>query len=58
MFGAFIDEVLKKSPKNYLGSPDSFVFTVKPQNKVFYTSGSNERHFLGEFEYFTIGGEG
>jgi hypothetical protein len=36
VFGAFIDEVFRKSPKNYLGSSESFVFTLKPAVKVFY----------------------
>ena len=58
VFGAFIDEVIRKSPKGYLGSAESFVFTLKPEVKCYYDVGVNSRYFLGELEYFQIGGEG
>lgn len=58
VFGAFIDEVIKKSPKGYLGSAESFVFSLKPVVQCYYDVGANSRFFLGEFEYFQIGGEG
>lgn len=58
VFGAFIDEVFRKSPKNYLGSSESFIFVLKPEVKVFYDSGENSRYLLSELTYFSIGGEG
>ena len=58
IFGAFIDDVVRKSPKNYLGSSESFVFTLKPEVKTFYDLNVNERFFLGELTYFSVGGEG
>jgi len=58
VFGAFIDDVFRKYLKGYIGSPDSFVFSLKPEIKVFYDIGANQRYLLGEVEYFTIGGEG
>jgi hypothetical protein len=30
VFGAFIDDVFRKYLKGYIGSSDSFVFTLKP----------------------------
>lgn len=44
--------------KGYVGSSESFVFTIRPETKVFYDKGTNYRHLLGEQTYFTIGGEG
>lgn len=41
VFGAFIDEVFRKYLKGYVGSPDSFVFTLKPEMKVYYDLGAN-----------------
>ena len=58
VFGAFFDEVFKKTPKGYIGSSESFVFTLKPEVKCFYDAGVNTKYFLGDPEYFTIGGEG
>lgn len=58
IFGAFLDDVFRKSPKNYLGSSESFVFTLKPDAKPFYDAGVNDRYMLGELTYFQIGGEG
>lgn len=58
VFGAFIDEVFAHSKKDYIGSPESFVFVLKPEAKVFYDQASNTRYLLGEDTYFSIGGEG
>jgi hypothetical protein len=52
VFGAFLDEVFRKSPKDYVGSAESFVFTLKPEVKVFYDAGVNSRYLLGELQYF------
>jgi len=60
VFGAFIDDVFcpKAKPGRYIGSSESFVFTIKPKPHAYFDKGVNERHLLGEYEYFTIGGEG
>lgn len=58
VFGAFIDDVLRKSPNHYLGTSESFVFTIKPEIRVYYDEGVNSRYLLSELDYFTIGGEG
>lgn len=58
VFGAFIDDVFRKYLKGYIGSPDCFVFSLKPQVKVFYDQNVNQRFLLGEDDYFQIGGEG
>jgi TLD len=36
IFGCFIDDVFRKYLKGYVGSNESFVFTIKPEVKVFY----------------------
>jgi hypothetical protein len=58
IFGAFVDDVLRQYLKGYIGSSDSFVFTLKPTPEAFYDKGANERFLLGEEGYFQIGGEG
>lgn len=58
VFGAFIDDVLRKNPKGYLGTSESFVFTLKPEVRVYYDQNVNSRFLLTELQYFTIGGEG
>jgi len=47
-----LDEVFHKSPKEYVGSAESFVFVLKPAVKVFYDKGANSRFMLGELTYF------
>lgn len=44
--------------KDYVGSAESFVFTLKPEIKVFYDQTVNQRYLLAESNYFQIGGEG
>ena len=58
VFGAFIDDVFRKHLKGYIGSNETFVFSLKPNVKVWYDTTANQRYLLGEHEYFTIGGEG
>ena len=58
VFGAFIDDVFKKYLKGYIGSNETFVFSLKPEVKVWYDANVNQRYLLGEQEYFQIGGEG
>lgn len=58
IFGAFVDDVFRLHLRGYLGSCDSFVFTIQPNVRVFYETGKNMRYFLGEMNYFSIGGEG
>lgn len=41
VFGAFIDDVFRKYLKGYIGSNDCFVFTLKPEVKVFYDTNVN-----------------
>lgn len=35
VFGAFIDDMFQRSNKDYVGSSECFVFTLKPEIKVF-----------------------
>eukprot|EP00350_Pseudokeronopsis_sp_OXSARD2_P009470 CAMPEP_0170563220 /NCGR_PEP_ID=MMETSP0211-20121228/65169_1 /TAXON_ID=311385 /ORGANISM="Pseudokeronopsis sp., Strain OXSARD2" /LENGTH=157 /DNA_ID=CAMNT_0010881167 /DNA_START=52 /DNA_END=522 /DNA_ORIENTATION=+ len=60
VFGAFIDAVFcpKPKPGKYIGSSECFVFTVKPKIRAFHDKGANLRYLLGEYDYFTVGGEG
>ena len=60
VFGAFIDDVFFTKPKSgrYIGSKDCFVFTVKPDLRVFHDKEKNQRHLLQELNYFSIGGGG
>ena len=57
VFGFFIDEVFGNA-KDYIGSSESFIFTVRPELKVFNDAGVNSRYLLGDDKYFSIGGEG
>jgi|LauGreDrversion4_2_1035121.scaffolds.fasta_scaffold276978_1 hypothetical protein len=41
IFGAFIDDVFKIYSRGYIGTNDCFVFTIKPEVKVYYDTGSN-----------------
>lgn len=58
IFGAFVDDVPKIYSRGYVGTNDSFVFTVKPEAKPYYDNGANSRYFFGQMDYFSIGGEG
>lgn len=58
VFGAFIDDVARKYLKGYIGSNDCFVFSLKPEVKCYLDTSDNQRYFLGEDDYFQIGGEG
>lgn len=48
----------RSANKDYTGSSECFVFTLKPEVKVFVDQNANSRYLLGEQTYFTIGGEG
>jgi hypothetical protein len=41
VFGAFVDDVIRKYLKGYVGSGDCFVFSLKPEMKVWYDTGVN-----------------
>jgi len=58
VFGAFVDDVFRLHIKGYLGTNESFVFSVSPELKVYRDKNANLRYFLGEMNYFQIGGEG
>ncbi len=47
IFGAFIDDVPKIYSRGYIGTNDSFVFTVQPEAKPYYDAGANHRFFFG-----------
>jgi hypothetical protein len=38
--------------KGYIGGNETFVFSLKPEIKVFYDAGVNTRYLLGEEKYF------
>jgi hypothetical protein len=50
--------MFQRSNKDYVGSSECFVFTLKPEIKVFADANINSRYLLGENTYFTMGGEG
>jgi hypothetical protein len=52
ILGAFIDDVFRVHIRGFLGSMDSFVFSVQPHLKVFRDAGVNTKYFLGEMSYF------
>lgn len=52
VFGCFLDEVFKLSKKEYVGSAESFVFTIKPRVERFLDAGVNNKYLLGETTYF------
>lgn len=52
MFGAFIDDVFRQYFKGYIGSSDSFVFSLKPELKGYFDADDNQRYLLGEQDYF------
>lgn len=58
VFGAFIDDVFRLHLKGYIGSNESFVFSIRPQIKVFRDRNANQKYLLGEMNYFQIGSEG
>jgi hypothetical protein len=48
---------LSKSGR-YIGSAETFVFSVKPSLHAYRDKGVNSRYLLSEMQYFSIGGEG
>jgi hypothetical protein len=58
VFGAYVDDVFRKYLKGYLGSNETFVFTLKPEIHIWHDAEVNQRYLLGEQTYFQIGGEG
>ena len=48
VFGAYVDDVVRKHLKGYIGSNESFVFVLKPEIKVWYDAAANQRYLLGE----------
>jgi hypothetical protein len=51
IFGFFSDEVMGWA-KGYLGSSESFIFTIRPEVNVYYDTGANSRFLLTEDKYF------
>lgn len=59
IFGAYVDTIFQlKGGNKYLGSNDSFVFQLKPEEKVFYSTKKNEYHLICTTEYFSLGAGG
>lgn len=57
IFGCFLDTVIDKSIKEYIGSSDSFVFGFYEDKRVVhYASGKNQRYCIGGMDYLQIGG--
>jgi hypothetical protein len=53
VFGLYLDDVLRKLKKpEYIGANESFVFIVKPEIKVYYDAGVNQRMLFAEDTYF------
>jgi len=58
VFGAFVDTLFDPSEKKYMGSNDSFVFQIKPEERMFNCKVKDGEHLLNEYEYFSIGSKG
>ena len=58
MFGALLDTCPQPTGNaNYIGGPDSFVFTLKPQMQGFIQTGQNDYVMLCAREYLNIGAQ-
>lgn len=51
VFGFFTDEVMGRA-KDYIGSPETFIFTLRPELNTYYDTGANTRFLLCEEKYF------
>lgn len=59
IFGAFIDHVISKTVKSYIGSSESFLFVFTPETRTQYPSSRvNEQYCIGGVDYLQIGGGG
>ena len=59
VFGVFLDTVITKSIKTYIGSSESFIFGFYEDKYLTnYTANINEQYCLGGMDYLQIGGGG
>ncbi len=58
VFGGFCNKVFKITQVYYLGTEDSFVFTLVPKREVFKSAGTNTFYLCCDYTYFSFGGGG
>ena len=59
IFGVYLDTVITKTIKSYIGSTDTFLFGFYSEKRVQYFSQKlNEQYWIGGEDYLQIGGGG
>lgn len=53
-----MDRVIYRNPKQFIGSNETFVFTLEPEKKTYYSTDKNDRFCLAGDDYFQFGGNG